>query len=440
MKSIIIDGFHSFDVGQICDSAPFDKVFYIGAPDDFPQNTSKISIYDCFSIPLGKYPSDFIEAEPLDEKIINRFAECESIVMKMFERNDFWFQTSFDQRKEWYLLHLRYWYYIIYKYNVTCFIKSNFSHEVYDYIIYYILRDKNEKTYFFTQLSFMNRYILEEDIYSYPKLKKFVLENNEIKKPCKEVLDFLNKQRIPADLTKNVFQVIEKQRGGVKNQHKIIKNYNKKYAVIPDFAQKYFFVALHMQPEMTTCPLAGQFVYQDLIIELLDFYLPEDIFIYIKEHPAQTCIGRSENFYERFANRKRVKFIRTDVNSRILCDNSMAVVTCTGTIGWEALIRSKPVLMFGSFFYQFAPGCFCVKTREQLLSSIKTILSDYKIAQDEIDSFFQKVYEYSNYGYIDTAYKSLINISEKENENTILQIIQSKIYSNFLLEKEGNQC
>ena len=135
MRSIIIDGFHSFDIETICNIAPFDRIFYIGAPEDFPQKSNNVISYDCFSIPLGKYPSDFLDAEPLDECIINKFSRCESIVMKMFERNDFWFQTSFDQRKEWYLTHLRYWYHIIYKYNVSCFIKSNFAHEVYDYII-----------------------------------------------------------------------------------------------------------------------------------------------------------------------------------------------------------------------------------------------------------------------------------------------------------------
>lgn len=430
MTSIIIDGFHSFDVETICKSAPFDKIFYIGSKDDFPKNTNKIITYDCYSM-FGEFSTDFFEAEPLDEKIINKFSECESLVMKMFERNDFWFQSSFDQRKEWYLKHLKYWYYIIYKYNATCFIKSNFAHEIYDYIIYSIMKDKNEKTFFFSQLSFMNRVILEEDIYKYPRLSKFLSSNTTIVKPCDEVLDFLNKQRVPAEITKNAFQVIEKQRGNVKNQHKIIKNYNKKYAVVPDLSLKYFFVALHMQPEMTTCPLAGQFVYQNLIIELLDYYLPKDIYIYVKEHPAQTTVARSESFYTTFYNRERVRFIRTDVNSRLLCDNSMAVVTCTGTIGWESLIRCKPVLMFGSFFYQEAPGCFKIKNREQLISSIDTILSGYKIDKNEIDSFFQKIYDYSYYGYTDTAYKGILDISEKDNNDIIIKIIQSEIFSIF---------
>lgn len=430
MKSIIIDGFENFDVDTICNKAPFDKVFYIGHKNTVAENL-KIKTYDCFEIPFGRYPDDYMESEPLDEQIINKFVDCESIVMKMFERNDFWFQASYNQRKEWYLMHLRYWYYNIYKYNVVCFVKVNFPHEVYDYIIYSIVNDKNAKSFFFHQMVFMNRYFLEEDIYSYPRLDTYLKSNRDYKEPNAEVRDYLSTKRADAKKTNDVFQVIEKQRGLVKKQHKIIDIYNKKYASNPDLNKRFFFVALHFQPENTTSPMAKQFVYQDLMIDMLDYYLPKDVFIYIKEHPAQTTVCRSVDFYKKYYNNKRIKFIKTDINSRVLIDKSLAVVTCTGTVGWESLIRYKPVIIFGNFFYQFAPGCFPVKTKQDLILCIEKIMSGFCVDKKEIDSFFQKIYEYSYYGYIDTRLAQFVSLSEKENTGNIHDIFDSVIFDNY---------
>lgn len=431
MKSIIIDGFWEVNTRNICDIAPFDKVFYIGPSNETLIKNDKLEIYDCYELPLGHYPNDFFQTEPLDENIINQFSNCESIVMKMFERNDFWFQASYNQRKEWYLMHLRYWYHIIYKFNVVCFMKSNFAHEVYDYVIYSIIKNKQEKCFFFSQLSFMNRFILEEDIFSYPILDSYLKANNKNIEICDELKTYLRKQREPAKKTKNAFQIIEKQRGNVKNQHDIIKIYDKKYAERPNLNETFIFLALHMQPEMTTSPLAGQFVYQDLIIELLDYYLPENIKIYIKEHPAQTNVGRNVSFYDKFYNRSRIKFIKSNYNSRELADNSLAVVTCTGSIGWEALIRCKPVIMFGNYFYQNAPGCFTVKSKKDLQNALNIILNGYKVEINEIDSFFQKVYDYSYFGFIDKDVQSILQIDDEKNNSIILEIIKKKIYNTF---------
>jgi len=236
--------------------------------------------------------------------------------------------------------------------------------------------------------------------------KEFQNKINEIlderKKKEKELLNLIEKQKEEITKLKKTEEYVKENLICQENKEKekdkcsfIIKlnpieDSNFKIEInILLFENKIKFIINEIQDELQSNPLIYEnyFTLEDFTKDKEDIILRgignlKDIFIYIKEHPAQTCIGRSENFYERFANRKRVKFIRTDVNSRILCDNSMAVVTCTGTIGWEALIRCKPVLMFGSFFYQFAPGCFCVKTREQLLTSIKTILSDYKIIQN----------------------------------------------------------
>jgi len=434
MQSVIINGFENDIAEKLITNNPFSKCFYIGEKELIYLANENTFVYDCYALPLGHYPDDFFETEPLDEPIIKKFSECETVVLKMFERNDFWFDASYNQRKEWYLMHLRYWYHIVHTYNVVCYIGSNFAHEVYDYVIAEIVKEKGGKLFFFTQLSFMDRFILETDFYNYTRLKKYLnTQKNDIKieKNVKEYIDSI-RYATPADFKIPFYMKIVESRGVVKNQHKIIKVYNRKYVKEADYTKKFIYVALHYQPEMTTCPMAGEYVNQDLMIELLDFYLPKDIYIYVKEHPKQTVVCRSEKFYKKFYQRKRIRFINASENSMRLVDNALFVVTCTGTVGYEALFRSKPVIIFGNSFYQFAPGCFSVKSKKELQNVLRIILSGYTVNENDIDLFFQKIYNFSYYGCVDIGWINQVDISAIDNYNVIFSIVQKEIFLNFI--------
>lgn len=434
MQSVIINGFENNVAEKLIKNSPFSRCFYIGEKELSYLADENIFIYDCFALPLGNYPDNFSETEPLDEPTIKKFSECETVVLKMFERNDFWFNASYDQRKEWYLMHLRYWYHIIHTYNVVCYIGSNFAHEVYDYIITEIIKEKGGKLFFFTQLSFMDRFILETDFYNYSRLKKYLdTQKNdiEIDNNVKKYIDSI-RYATPINSKVPFYMKMVENRGIVKNQHEIIKIYNKKYAQKADYTKKYIYVALHYQPELTTCPSAGEYVHQDLIIELLDFYLPKDVYIYVKEHPKQTVVCRTEKFYQKFYQRNRVRFINTNENSMQLIDNAFFVVTCTGTVGYEALLRNKPVIIFGNSFYQFAPGCFAVKSKKELQDTLSIILNEYTVNANSIDQFFQRIYNFSYFGCVDSCWINQIDITAENNCNIIFNIIQKEIFSNFI--------
>ena len=125
----------------------------------------------------------------------------------------------------------------------------------------------------------------------------------------------------------------------------------------------YILVALHYQPEETTCPSAGVFFDQSLLIESLLGLVPKGVKIIVREHPSQFRInqegayGRGEDFYEAIAQLSdRVIFVPLDKDPFELIENSKFVVTCTGTIGWEAAVRGKQALHFGRAWYEGMPG------------------------------------------------------------------------------------
>ncbi len=102
-------------------------------------------------------------------------------------------------------------------------------------------------------------------------------------------------------------------------------------AISPNLSEKYIYVALHYQPECTTSTMAGAFVDQLLIVQMIANVLPEDIYLYVKEHPCQTLHGRDINFYNDLLAIPQVRLIPRAYNSFRLLENCLAVATATGT-------------------------------------------------------------------------------------------------------------
>src|SRR5581483_10317694 len=65
----------------------------------------------------------------------------------------------------------------------------------------------------------------------------------------------------------------------------------------PDLAQRYVYVALQMQPERSTSPMAGAYTDQLLMVQMIAALLPPDVRLYVKEHPNQGPKGRERSLY-----------------------------------------------------------------------------------------------------------------------------------------------
>ena len=127
---------------------------------------------------------------------------------------------------------------------------------------------------------------------------------------------------------------------------------------------KYVYVPLHLQPEMTTCALGGKYDDQALLLEDLRQWLPDDIWIFIKENPKQgkrfppaaSRLYRNKRFFQRISALKRVRFVPQEHSSAELIQGSEFVATVTGTAGFEALLRGKQCLVFGRAWYRKFSG------------------------------------------------------------------------------------
>ncbi len=194
--------------------------------------------------------------------------------------------------------------------------------------------------------------------------------------------------------------------------------------VEPDLSCKYIYVAPHYQPEATTMPLAGAFSNQLLIVQMLAYCVPDDVLIYVKEHPRQDIRCRSIRYYQDMVTIPNVRLISRNFNTFELTNHALAVATATGTVGWEALFKGKPVLMFGSYVYQYAPGVLQVKTLEDCKKAIcKIIHEDFKPNLNELKLFLKAIDENSFLLNLNPHYEGIVNISTEQTVNNLTESI-----------------
>jgi hypothetical protein len=151
---------------------------------------------------------------------------------------------------------------------------------------------------------------------------------------------------------------------------KTLRRYYDRRTRTPDFLDPYVFLPLHYQPEMTSNPTGDIFVDQFLCAETLVKHLPHDWKIYVKEHPAQYQshgegqTSRIKEFYDDLLKYPNVILVPFAIDSFHLLANAKAVATISGTVGWEAMVRRKPVLVFGTSWYENYPGALKINNEE----------------------------------------------------------------------------
>lgn len=178
----------------------------------------------------------------------------------------------------------------------------------------------------------------------------------------------------------------------------IYKNYRldkiySSFTIKPDLIKKYVYFAPNYQHEATTLPDAGIYVDYFLILDILSACIPDDWVIYYKEHPStfnlnmRGCLARNRDYYKRISRYNNVKMIASSINTFELIDNSQAVATPSGTVGWEAVVRGKPALVFGQAWYVGCKSVFKIDTYDNCIDAIKKTQGGFKPDQADIERY-----------------------------------------------------
>lgn len=402
-----------------------------------PSNKSP-NVFDYSDMVFADYHEvDWSQVEPLDSEILKEMGGCERIYLKMADRLTP--GSSYQQRKDEYVKHLRFWHWRLSRdKSIELAIFENVPHEGFDFVIYSILRLlKIPVISFYSLPARPHRVVLRypltdifnhgrevEETYkqicaniqdekltpnSLSKALRFALEeqenSNDIESfalPC-QVKDnsahvaFTYLSKALFNLFKFRFLVLIKSfsRLAIKNtiaeewlfllqnrnpyfetQAKVERFYQRNSANV-DLGAPFIYFPLHFQPECSTSPLGEDYVDQALVCEMLSWIAGQDVKIYIKEHPRPSRAYHVRNvaFYKRLLNCGNVVLVNRDMDTYKLIDASIAVATVTGSAGWEAFLRRKPVLIFGSRIYESAPNVFRIKSKDDLTDAYQKIRS-----------------------------------------------------------------
>jgi len=139
---------------------------------------------------------------------------------------------------------------------------------------------------------------------------------------------------------------------------------------------RYIYFPLHFQPEATTSARGRHFVEQEEVVNSIASHLPEDVLLVLKEHPHQfqRLLPRSRNFYSRLVATRNVVLVSSDVPSLKLRQQCLAVVTVSGSNGFEALASGKPVIAFGSASWREAPGVHTVRSDHDVKQAVNEVM------------------------------------------------------------------
>ena len=198
----------------------------------------------------------------------------------------------------------------------------------------------------------------------------------------------------------------------------------------PVKGDKYILCALHYQPEETTSPSGDIFVNQTLCVETILKNTPPNVFVYVKEHPSQFVLSghtsRIKEHYSDLIKNHRVKLMPVDYNTYSLIDNSIAVSTVSGTIGWEAAMRRKPVIMFGMFWYERMPGVLRI-TDSASAKRMYDFITNYVYDEKKILAYLMAFTDNSFKCYQYDGMKERMDMSEEECVNNIVSAIIKNI-------------
>lgn len=462
-KTMILKGFEQEHlagfVKQLVEKYELDLLYYITEFDtELPlEHVDRIEV-----LPVNLLDKlsllDWNQYDPIDAPLIERMKGVESTVMAMFERS-YAFHHSYILRRGAYLQLLRMWYTIVSRGDFRGLICDILPHAPTDHTVYGLCQELGLPKLYFD--NFLPGFITvwhhwEEQpigLEVQPKVEPTNYEAHPLSERAELVLrsqtgekgaatpyymhddfwtDYLkrtrrrlrwrlfNKPRTRAEkerLLQPTYLFLQAERyfqAKVRQplKQRALKQQLKQYsqAIDPTQIGRYLYVALHLQPEVSTGPRAGVYVDQQLIVEQLSACVPEGVTLVVKENPKQTALYRDRGVYRHLSRLRNVVLVPLEQNTFDLIAHCEAVVTATGVVGWEALFRGKPVICFGYPYYRGARGVEIVMTTEEVQRAVENVLEgkwDYPTLAST-RHFLYRLDQQAIYGNLDSHREHLL--------------------------------
>lgn len=164
----------------------------------------------------------------------------------------------------------------------------------------------------------------------------------------------------------------------------------------PVAGERFLLYPLHFHPEASTSILAGAWLNEYEVIRNVAFNLPEGLRLYVKDHVSAWAFPDLD-FYRRLLALPNVRLLPPEAPTKKLIRCSEAVITLTSTVGYEALLLKRRVLLFGEVFYAFHKGVTRVDNPAKLHDLLRAQLARPVDWDDTYNEDFVCAYRASTY-------------------------------------------
>lgn len=195
--------------------------------------------------------------------------------------------------------------------------------------------------------------------------------------------------------------------------------------------ERFIFFPLHLQPEATTLILAPYYVDQIALIENIAKSLPLTHKLYVKEHIS--CLGRRPfSYYRRIMALPNVRLISPYASSHTLINQADVMIVITSTVGWEAILYEKPVIVFGDVFYNASGLVYKINNLEDLSHIIKEAINNFQPNRERLLQYLIAIFNGTYEGVFNVPLHDK-TVMSKENikklaKGILIDIMEQKCY------------
>ena len=480
---LIVNGFAADAVSGLVESllqsSAVDHVFWIrdNLGEDHQVSHAELTVIDhqaALRLDHSALPAN-ATVTVWSDAILSLYVELKPVVLKMLDRLDrYGPAVGYLEREAIYRSQFTYWHDFLRSRQIGAFVTSNIPHEITDFIIAELCRELQIEQVSFYQWTPdvvlpLHDYQAMGDPIAGPRAPLAVAEQEIVAHVRQRVISeqstpeagrpfYMVRSKIKRQQQKREQHWLERVKRKMKSDpRRLFSRSGLRYAryltvdkrlVLPvrdaeqqraysavatsdvAYDKPYIYLALHYQPEATTSPLGGPYVDQYLIVDVLLAAFPHEVQVYVKEHPNQRSIGRGKNYYTLFPTSSRVVFIAPEVDSGTLQQSALAVATVSGTVGFESIWQSKPVLLFGYTYYAAGPEVFRIRTIADARAAAASILArDTNASSEAAQVFTGQLFERVLPANIDTYYhdNTVEGLSAEHNVRVLSREILARI-------------
>ena len=186
---------------------------------------------------------------------------------------------------------------------------------------------------------------------------------------------------LTSDIYNNIINPIRSSLINLKLSRKYINEKDlKKYS--------YAFFPLHSEPEVSVMLHNKSFMNQIEAIRLFSHNVPTDMIIIVKDHPV-ACGKRPASYYKKILDIPNIRMVHPRMNTKVIIENSKIILTVAGSVSFEAILKSKPVISLGLDHHNVLPDSMIkmVHSPQDLYHEIKFMIENYKFDEHALVSY-----------------------------------------------------